>query len=60
MALAATEAVVTASAPLSTPAFELAPEETRHVVTDAIQASAGAVGVPEVAREGGPCPAGSS
>jgi toluene monooxygenase system protein E len=57
---AAIDAVVTASVPLSTPAFELTPEETRHVVTDAIQASAGAVGMPEVAREGGPCPAGSS
>jgi len=37
------------AAPLSTPAFELSPDETRQIVTDAIQASAGEIGLEHAA-----------
>jgi toluene monooxygenase system protein E len=43
------DAVVAASAPLSTPALALAPDETRQVVTEAIQAGAGKIGPAAVA-----------
>jgi hypothetical protein len=43
------DAVVAASAPSSTPAFELAPDKTRQIVTDAIRASAGEIGLDHAA-----------